>query len=303
MYATEAIRGMLLPLPTVFDGSGEVDEPLMRDMVQFYLGAGVHALFVCGSFGQGPAMRTDQRQHVAQLVVEEVRGRIPVVIHVGTVDPYSAVELGQHARSIGADAIGLVGPFYYTDRTHDELVLHFQMVDDAVQLPILVYNNPGYQGYVITPALMQRLVAAIPRIFGAKLAMGTIPEALEYLRLIPGFAPFILGNGLMPGMREGIVGTVSPPLAATPELGVDLIRAIDEGRDEDALRLQDMASVVNDELIRYWRKYGRIAFGEALRALGFPIKQYPRWPTPTMSEEDRHDMLAMLKRARPATVA
>ena len=302
MHSTDEVRGMLLPLPTVFDGAGEVDEPLMREMVQFYLDTGVHALFVCGSFGQGPAMRPDQRQRVAQLVVEEVRGRVPVVIHVGTVDPYSAVELGQHARQIGADAIGVVGPFYYTDRVEDELVLHFQMIDAEVGLPILIYNNPGYQGYVITPALMQRLCATIPRIFGAKLAMGTIPEALEYLRLIPNFAPFILGNGLLEGMRQGIRGTVSPPLAATPELGVDLIRAIDEGRDADALRLQDLASEVNDELVRYWRKYGRIAFAESLRALGFPIKQYPRWPTPTMSEEDRQAMLAVLKRARPATV-
>jgi dihydrodipicolinate synthase/N-acetylneuraminate lyase len=302
MRSTDEIRGMLLPLPTVFDGTGEVDEPLMREMVQFYLGAGVHALFVCGSFGQGPAMRPNQRQAVAQLVVEETRGRVPVVIHVGTVDPYSAVELGRHARQIGADAIGVVGPFYYTDRIEDELVLHFQMIDAGVGLPILVYNNPGYQGYVITPALMQRLCATIPRIFGAKLAMGTIPEALEYLGLIPNFAPFILGNGLLEGMRQGIRGTVSPPLAATPELGVDLIRAIDEGRDADALRLQDLASEVNDELVRYWRKYGRIAFAESLRALGFPIKQYPRWPTPSMSEEDRQAMLTVLKRARPATV-
>jgi dihydrodipicolinate synthase/N-acetylneuraminate lyase len=302
MHSTEAIRGMLLPLPTVFDGQGEVDEPVMRDLVQFYLGAGVHAFFVCGSFGQGPAMRPEQRQRVAQLVLEEVRGRVPVVVHIGTVDPYTAIELGQHARAAGADAIGVVGPYYYTDRTEDELVLHFQMIDQAVGLPILVYNNPGYQGYVITPPLMQRLCQAVPRIFGAKLAMGTIPEALEYLRLIPGFAPFILGNGLMPGMRQGIRGTVSPPLAATPELGVDLVRAIDEGRDDDAYRLQAVAAEVNDELVRYWRKYGRVAFREALRALGFPIKQYPRWPTPEMAEEDRQAMLAMLKRARPATI-
>jgi dihydrodipicolinate synthase/N-acetylneuraminate lyase len=303
MHSTDAIRGMLLPIPTVFDGTGEVDEPLMREMTRFYLDAGIHALFVCGSFGQGPAMRTDQRKAVTELIVQEARGRIPVIIHIGTVDPYSAVELGQHARAIGADGIGVVGPFYYTDRTHEELLLHFQMIDEAVHLPILVYNNPGYQGYVITPALMERLCAAVPRIFGAKLAMGTIPEALEYLERIPNFAPFILGNGLLEGMRQGIRGTVSPPLAATPELGVDLIRAIDEGRDAEAQRLQDLASEVNDELIKYWKKYGRIAFAEALRALGFPIKQYPRWPTPTMSEEDRQAMLAVLKRARPATVA
>jgi dihydrodipicolinate synthase/N-acetylneuraminate lyase len=87
MATTDAIRGMLLPIPTVFDGTGEVDEPLMRDMTQFYVGTGVHGFFVAGSYGQGPAMRPDQRKAVAKLIVEEVRGRIPVVVHSGAVEP------------------------------------------------------------------------------------------------------------------------------------------------------------------------------------------------------------------------
>ncbi len=303
MSSTAAIRGILLPLPTVFDGTGEVDEPMMREMTQFYLDKGVHGFFVCGSYGQGAAMRVDQRKRVAQLVVEEVRGRVPVVVHIGSVDPYTAIDLGGYARGIGADAVGMVGPYYYSDRTHEELVLHFQMVDRAVQLPLFVYNNPAYQGYAITPALMQRLVATVPRIFGAKLGMGTLDDALQYLRAIPGFAPFALSSVLMPGMLQGIRGTVSPPLTLVPELGVDLVSAIDARRDEEATRLQALVTEVEGTLVRLWKRYGRGPFAEGLRALGFRIKEYPRWPTPPLPGEEREQLLDVLRRARVAAVA
>lgn len=302
MSSTAMIRGMLLPLPTVFDGTGEVDEPLMHELTQYYVDKGVHAFFLCGSYGQGPAMSVEQRKRVAQLVVEEVRGRVPIVVHIGAVDPYTSIELGMHARRLGVEAVGIVGPYYYSDRTQDELVLHFEMVDKALQMPLFVYNNPAYQGYSITPAVMQRLVAAVPRIFGAKLAMGTLDEALQYVRDIPGFAPFALSTALMPGMRQGIRGTVSPPLTMAPELGVELVKAIDEGRDADALKLQGLVAEVNDTLVRLWKKHGRAAFGEGLRALGFQIKQYPRWPTAPLPESDRQQVRDLLNRVRLTAV-
>src|SRR5579862_6900099 len=147
MNKLQRIRGVLLPLPTIFDGHGKVDEPLLRDLTRFYLEKGVHAFFLCGSYGQGPAMSSGQRKHVVSLVADEVANRAPIVVHIGSVDPYTAIELGRHARSVNADAVALVGPYYYSDRLPDEIILHFKMIDEAVQLPLLVYDNPMYQGY------------------------------------------------------------------------------------------------------------------------------------------------------------
>lgn len=298
MHPTSAIRGMLLPLPTVFDEAAELDEAVQRDLVQFYVDKGVHALFILGSYGQGPAMRIDQRKRAAEIVIEEVHGRIPVVVHIGAVDPYTSIELGLHARSAGADAVGMVGPYYYNDRTPTELLMHFQMVDQAVQLPLFIYNNPGYQGYPIDPPFMQQLVAAVPRIFGAKLAMGTIESALKYRELLPDFSLFALASGIYPGMKQGITGTVSPPLTLAPELGVDLVRAIDEGRDADAERLQGVVSEVNALLLRLWKQYGRTPYYLGLRAMGFAVKKYPRWPTAPLPDEEREPLMALLERAR-----
>jgi len=77
MNKMDGLRGMLLPLPTVFDGEGQLDEAVMRDMIQFYVHTGVHGLFPLGSYGMGPTLSIEQRKRVAKIVVEEVRGRIP----------------------------------------------------------------------------------------------------------------------------------------------------------------------------------------------------------------------------------
>ncbi len=113
------------------------------------------------------------------------------------------------------------------------------MVDRALGMPILVYNNPRYSGYNIHPAFMARLVEAVPNIFGAKLAMGSVDEAMAYMKMVKApFAPYALASNLVSAMSVGVAGTISPPLAVTPEIGVDLVRAIDAGKAEEALALQ-----------------------------------------------------------------
>jgi 4-hydroxy-tetrahydrodipicolinate synthase len=67
-----------------------------------------------------------------------------VIIQVGTADPYSSMEFAEHARAAGADAIGVVGPYYYANRTEYELIKHYKLIDNAAKLPILLYNNPQY---------------------------------------------------------------------------------------------------------------------------------------------------------------
>lgn len=288
---TEKIRGIVLPAPTVFLEDGHIDEPLMRELTEFFIASGAHALFILGSYGQGPALAPGERKEVAEIVLDQVKHRIPSVVHVGAVDPYTAIDLGRHARSIGAEAIGHVGPYYYSDRSDYEIIEHFRMVDRAVGLPILVYNNPRYSGYNIPPAMMARLVEAVPNIFGAKLAMGSVDEAMAYMKAVSApFAPFALASNLVAAMSVGVQGTISPPLAVTPELGVELVRAIDAGRAAEALAAQKKVIRVHDLFLRLAGPFGRTIYREAMRLRGFAVKMYPRWPSRPLSEEAREEL-------------
>src|SRR6266542_3090607 len=271
----EQVRGIVLPSPTVFLEDGRVDEKLMRELTDWFIDCGVHAFFVLGSYGQGPAMTPDERKKVAEIVVQQVKHRVPVVVHIGAVDPFTAIDLGKHAKSIGADAIGQVGPYYYADRSEYEIIEHFKMVDRALGMPILVYNNPRYSGYNIHPAFMARLVETVPNIFGAKLAIN-----------------------LVSAMSVGVAGTISPPLAVTPEIGVELIRAIDAGKLEEALALQKSVIRIHDIFLRLAGPFGRTIFCEAMRLRGFDVKMYPRWPSKPLSREayeELRDLFTELK--------
>jgi len=280
------VRGIVLPSPTVFLEDGSVDEPLMRELTDWFVSCGVHAFFILGSYGQGAAMRPEERKKVAEIIVRQVKHRVPVVVHVGAVDPYTAIDLARHAKAIGAEAIGHVGPYYYADRSEYEIVEHIKMVDRAVGMPLLIYNNPRYSGYNIHPQFMARLIEAVPNIFGAKLAMGSVDEAMAYMKLVKApFAAFALASNLVSAMSVGVAGTISPPLAVTPEIGVELVRAIDAGEVVRALALQRDVIRIHDIFLRLAGPFGRTIYCEAMRLRGFDVKMYPRWPSRALNRE------------------
>ena len=198
----------------------------MEELTDYYVSAGVNALFVGGSFGQAPAMSLEERKQLSDVVCKRVKGRIPVVVHAGTADHFTTIELGKHSLNAGAEALAFVGPYDYADHTPDEVREHFREVGKALKAPLMLYNNPKYQGYPIGAQLM-RVLRDDPADLGAKLAMGGLDEAVNYTRIVGSdFKLFSLASTLFPGMMCGITGTVSPPLAVFPEIGVELVRAM-----------------------------------------------------------------------------
>jgi dihydrodipicolinate synthase/N-acetylneuraminate lyase len=290
------IKGIILPLLTPLKEDGELDEDMGCKLADFVIEAGVHALFLLGSFGQGPVLRPDQRKRFAEVVVKHVRGRVPVIVHVGTADSYSTIDLGIHAKSIGCDAIAAVGPYYYSDHTEYEIFEHFREIAARTQMPLLIYNNPPYQGYDITPAMMLRLKEQIPQLFGTKLSADSLETALAYLSQLPNdFSIFGLASALMPGVLYGIRGTIIPPMNAFPEIAVALWQALEESRLDDALRLQKQINDIRGSMRRLVRVYGLAVHCEAVRLRGFPIQKFPRWTTKVLSDEDREALRAVFK--------
>lgn len=299
----DAIRGMLLPLPTVFDANGQIDEPVLRQMIDYYVQAGVNAMFVGGSMGQGMALTQEERKRLFDIAASEIHGRVPMVAHVGTADPYTTIDLGHCALKAGAAVLAMVGPYYYSDRTPAELRAHFRMVGKELKAPILLYNNPKYQGYPISGELMAQLREDTPQIFGCKLAKGGIDELVAYRGSMgPDFKLFAMASSLYPGMLLGLTGTVSPPLTLCPEIGVACIRAIEAGNDARALELQTAIIDLQGALISpALRKIcGRGVYLVGLRELGFPIKIYPRWPVADVPREGVEKIKSVLRVARAA---
>jgi dihydrodipicolinate synthase/N-acetylneuraminate lyase len=282
------IKGIVVPLPTPFKLDGELDDQLACEIADFEIAAGVNALFLLGSFGQGPVMRLDQRKKMAETVMRHVDGRVPVIIHVGTADVFSTVELGLHAKTTGCAAVAIVGPYYYSDHNEYEIIEHFKEAGEKIGMSVLIYNNPEYSGYDMSPALMRRLKDEAPGIFGAKLSTNSFETALRYLaEMPPDFSLFGLASSFMPAALYGMRGSIVPSQSSYPELPVAMWRAMQSGDLDAALKIQMRINTLSRTVSQLSKTYGRAAQCEALRMRGFKIQRFPRWKTKEMSAKDR----------------
>ena len=132
-------RGYWVAAPTPFTQEGVLDENLWRQELRLYHGQGVHGVLVNGTTGEWFSQSDAERRRVAEVAVEELRGKIPVVIGCTTYTAAHSAELGRHAKDIGADGI-LSTPPPYAAPTPREIVAFYQAISDRVDLPLMVYN-------------------------------------------------------------------------------------------------------------------------------------------------------------------
>jgi len=141
-------EGVLTALVTPF-ADGGVDERALRDLVERQIGAGIRGQVVCGTTGEAAAMTTEERLSAIRIVVDQVRGRVPVVAGTGAYSTSASVEMTRRAAEAGADGALVVTP-YYVKPPQRGLVEHFGAVA-AVGLPVVAYNVPSRTGVSITP--------------------------------------------------------------------------------------------------------------------------------------------------------
>lgn len=148
--------GVIPPTLTLFTEHGEVDEQAQRKFLEFLIEKGVHAFFAGGTYGAGVLMTAEQRKKLLKLTMDQTRGRIPVIAHVGAIDTNTAVELAQYAESIGADAVAAIPPFFF-NHTERSIIAHYSAIVQSVKMPVFAYNNPKASGFLITPKIAVEL--------------------------------------------------------------------------------------------------------------------------------------------------
>lgn len=278
------IRGVLLPVITPFDEKVRVDEEIMRQLVDFHIKAGIQGLFVLGSTGQGPAMTVEERKKTAAIVLDQARSRVSVVIHVGTPDAGTTVELAEHATEHKADAVAIVPPYYYSDHSEYEIIAHYKAVAKAVPLPIFIYENPKYSGISIPPGFAVRMKEQVPSLKGIKVAYGQ-GALLEYVRLLPDVSVFTGNADLFGLVPFGLAGMINPPTSFVPELCVALFKALDSKDYVAAVEAQKRVDTAARLVAAELRKYGRVPLREVFRMRGFDVKRFPKWETEPMPKE------------------
>jgi 4-hydroxy-tetrahydrodipicolinate synthase len=149
---------------------GALDEAAFRALVERQIMAGVRGLVPVGTTGETATLSHDEHRRVVELCVEVAAGRVPVIAGAGSNSTDEAIELVQHAKATGADAALVVAP-YYNRPSQEGIYRHFAAINDAVDLPVVLYNVPSRCGVDIANETVARL-ATLPNIVGIKDATG-----------------------------------------------------------------------------------------------------------------------------------
>lgn len=180
MSGSSGLAGVLPILVTPFDDDGRVDEESLRSLVEFFIERGCHGLTVLGIAGEVHKLSDAERQRVVEVVVDQARGRVPVVVGTGHSGFEVAVELSRAAEAAGADAL-LVMPPYVIRPDADGIYEYYRAVAEAVNIPIVVQDEPVTTGVNMPAALIARL-AEIPGVAYAKVEAQPTPPKFTAIR-------------------------------------------------------------------------------------------------------------------------
>ncbi|MDB5429621.1 MAG: 4-hydroxy-tetrahydrodipicolinate synthase [Caulobacter sp.] len=230
--------GAITALVTPFR-DGVLDENAFRVLLERQIDAGIHGVVPVGTTGETSTLSHDEHKRVVELCVEIAAGRIRVIAGAGSNATAEAVELAAHAKAVGADGALCVTP-YYNRPSQEGLYQHYKAINDAVQLPILVYNVPSRTSIDITNDTLERL-AKLPNIVGIKDATGDMARAsMQRLQcgpewiMLSGDDPTALGY-----MAHGGHGCISVTANVAPEQCAHFFNACLAKDWDTALYLQD----------------------------------------------------------------
>lgn len=240
-------QGSITALITPFK-DGFVDEAAFRKLVEWQIDQGTHGLVPCGTTGESPTLDHDEHRRVIELCIEAAAGRVPVIAGTGSNSTAEAVELTRHAKEAGADGALVVTP-YYNKPTQEGLYLHFEAVNAAADIPIIIYNIPGRSIVDMSVETMARLYK-LKNIVGVKDATANLARVSQQ-RAAMG-SEFIQLSGedatALGFMAHGGVGCISVTSNIAPALCSEFQLACLGGNFKRALELQDRLMPLHEAL-------------------------------------------------------
>ena len=285
-------------LVTPFTSSGAVDEAAVRRLAKRQVEAGVHFLVPCGTTGEAPTLSAAERTRVVEIVVDEARGRVPVLAGAGGYDTREVAEAARAMQAAGASGLLSVTP-YYNKPTPEGLYRHYQAIAEATPLPIVVYNVPGRTGCNVDPATLTRL-ATIPHVVGVKEASGNMAQICEALRAVP--PEFIVLSGddalTLPAMAVGARGVVS---VASNELPAEMAQLVEAAEANDFAFARELHSRLLPLMLANFAESNPIPVKALMAQMGLIEESY-RLPMVPPRAETREKLVRVLASVSPTAV-
>jgi len=274
MSQANIFKGSMTALVTPFK-DGDVDEAAFRAFVNWQIESGTHGLVPVGTTGESPTLSHAEHKHVVEICIAEAKGRVPVLAGAGSNNTREAIELAVHAEKAGADGVLVVTP-YYNKPNQEGLYQHFKAVNDAIGIPIIIYNIPPRSVVDMSVDTMARLYE-LKNIVGVKDATGNVARiSLQRAAMGPDFIQ-LSGEDMtaLAVMVHGGHGCISVVSNVAPRLCADLQEQCLAGDFATALKTQDrlipLHAAVFTEAGVTGAKYGLSLLGHMRNEMRLPL--------------------------------
>ncbi|MBQ7978804.1 MAG: 4-hydroxy-tetrahydrodipicolinate synthase [Candidatus Methanomethylophilaceae archaeon] len=259
-------------LITPFGKDRQIDEEALRRLVNFQEENGVDVLIPCGSTGESATLSHEEHIHVVEIVRDEAK-RAKILAGAGSNSTSEAVMLSKSAEDLGVDGILSISP-YYIKPTQEGLYQHYKAIQEAIDIPVIVYNVPGRTSTNVNVETILRL-AELPGIAGVKEASGNFSQIMDILANKPSDFEVLSGDdGLTLGLLcLGADGVISVASNCCPGLLSNMVRSARNGDISTAReiheRLLPLFSALFCESNPIPVKYamGRMGFGDGVPRL------------------------------------
>jgi 4-hydroxy-tetrahydrodipicolinate synthase len=233
-----SFKGSITALVTPF-AAGQFDEGAYRALVDWQIVNGTHGLSPVGTTGESPTLNHEEHKFVVEVCVAEARGRVPIIAGAGSNNTREAIDLARHAEKVGADGVLVVAP-YYNKPSQEGLYQHYKAINDAIGIPIIIYNIPPRSVVDISIDTMKRLFE-LKNIAGVKDATANVARiALQRQALGTDFIQ-LSGEDMtaLAVLAHGGDGCISVTSNVAPRLCADFQNAGLKGDFKAALVIQD----------------------------------------------------------------
>jgi 4-hydroxy-tetrahydrodipicolinate synthase len=286
-------EGVYPAMLTPFDANGRINEPVVRDLVEFFIEKKVSGLFPVSSVGEFAHMTLDQRKQLIDIVADQAKGRVPVTPGAGATHPAHVIEVARHAQKAGCAAVVVCGPYYY-QVTQGMVERYFEAILEAVDIPVILYNIPAFSNE-ISPTTISSLCSR-EKVVGIKDSsanMTNMTHVIDFVQNTKVEFNVLTGSEQIfyPFLCAGGKGSMTGSASVVPELMVKIYDAFKAGDHEKAKKVQYLLLPLLRLMLTVPFPVG---FKAALETRGFPMGPFIQ-PLTEAEEVHYHEVKPRLK--------
>lgn len=235
------IQGAYPVLITPMDKEQSIDWQGVVNNVNYFIDQGVAGLVINGSTGEFVSLSKSERFQMAETVMNTVNGRVPVIVGTAAETTAETIEYTKQANAHGADCALIINPYYMKPKER-EIYHHFKSVSEAVDIPIMLYNNPFTSGVDMSIELMLEIGRDCKNVTHIKESSGDIRKTRDLARMGKGdFEVFCGAEELvMESYFVGATGWISVAGNIVPGLVTKMYNLFQEGEEEEAWQINDL---------------------------------------------------------------